>query len=228
MKNDIRKQIEIREQKVRKSRFHSISRERIASVIHSVKDGQGRILEVGCGHADVAVRYVAPNCSELVITDKQQLCDPAALPENTCFMVEDSMQLSFADESFDGIYSVEVIEHVPDPEQFLREGLRVLRTGGTLFFTTPNRHRLTALARWLAGKPIRFPHTYAHDTVLGDITHVREFSLGDLNSLLEGLKFSQKEIRGIYFGVPQFNLGIGMPPSIMQRFAFNWHVRLIK
>ncbi len=220
--------IALREQLILKKRYHRISREHIREVISSIKNGKGRILEVGCGHADVAVQYAASHCSELIITDLEPSFDMTMLPSNVIFKKEDATRLSFVDESFDGIYSVEVIEHVANPEEFIREGLRVLKPGGTLFFTTPNRNRLTALARWLVGKPLRFPHTYTIDPVLGPITHKREYSYGEMKELLNKFEVSETEIKGIYLGIPHWNIGIGKPPKPLDRFAFNWHVRIVK
>jgi 2-polyprenyl-3-methyl-5-hydroxy-6-metoxy-1,4-benzoquinol methylase len=75
------------------------------------------------------------------------------------------------------VIALEVIEHVTDEDKFVTEGLRVLRRGGKLIFTKPNRLRLTALARYLIGRPIRFPHTYAS---YGDLT---EFAVTNRSSL---------------------------------------------
>lgn len=50
---------------------------------------------------------------------------------------EDLTRLSFAEESFDLIVSLDVLEHVPSYEQALAEAYRVLRPGGTFFFTAP-------------------------------------------------------------------------------------------
>ena len=220
--------IALREQLILKKRYHRISREHIREIISSIKNGKGRILEVGCGHADVAVQYVAAHCSELIITDLEPSFDVTKLPSNVLFKKQDATKLTFEDESFDGIYSVEVIEHVANPEDFIQEGLRVLKPGGTLFFTTPNRHRLTALARWLVLKPLRFPHTYAIDPVLGPITHEREYSFSEINELLSKFEVSESEIKGIFLGVPLLDIGIGKPPKPLDRFAFNWHVRMVK
>jgi SAM-dependent methyltransferase len=46
--------------------------------------------------------------------------------------------LPYADAAFDLVVSMDVIEHVADPEPWLREALRVLRPSGKLFLTTPN------------------------------------------------------------------------------------------
>lgn len=46
--------------------------------------------------------------------------------------------LPFDDESFDVVYSANVLEHTDDPERVLWQSLRVLRPGGTLHMEMPN------------------------------------------------------------------------------------------
>jgi len=46
--------------------------------------------------------------------------------------------LPFADETFDVVYSANVLEHTQNPEQVLREAVRVLRPGGALYIELPN------------------------------------------------------------------------------------------
>ena len=46
--------------------------------------------------------------------------------------------LPFPDESFDLVYSANVLEHTNEPARVLAESFRVLRTGGTLQFEIPN------------------------------------------------------------------------------------------
>jgi SAM-dependent methyltransferase len=53
------------------------------------------------------------------------------------YQVENALALSFPDNHFDLIISVEVIEHVGQPEQMMKEIERVLRPGGTLIMTFP-------------------------------------------------------------------------------------------
>ena len=49
------------------------------------------------------------------------------------------LEMPFADNSFDFIVSSEVIEHTPDPLRAIDELYRVLRPGGKLVLTTPNK-----------------------------------------------------------------------------------------
>lgn len=47
-------------------------------------------------------------------------------------------QLPFADNTFDIVYSANVLEHTSDPIQVLREAVRVLKSGGIMYMEIPN------------------------------------------------------------------------------------------
>ena len=49
------------------------------------------------------------------------------------FVLGSATALPFADDSFDGVWSIWVFEHVPNPEQAFREARRVTRDKGVLF-----------------------------------------------------------------------------------------------
>jgi ubiquinone/menaquinone biosynthesis C-methylase UbiE len=75
----------------------------------------------------------------------------------------DLYRLPWPDETFDGIVSLEVIEHMADVPQYLAELHRVLKPGGRLVVSTPHR------------RP---------DRALQDPYHVREFDGPELNAAL--------------------------------------------
>ena len=54
-------------------------------------------------------------------------------------------QLDFPENSVDFIVTFQVIEHIQDDEEFIKEIYRVLKAGGKLILTTPNR--LMSLSR---------------------------------------------------------------------------------
>jgi SAM-dependent methyltransferase len=55
--------------------------------------------------------------------------------------------------TFDCIIALEVIEHLPNPRPFLDCVTALLKPGGTLLLTTPNRHRVFAVLKRALGRP---------------------------------------------------------------------------
>lgn len=72
-----------------------------------------------------------------------------------------------AESSYDLISCIEVIEHVPEDEAFIRNSAKVLKPGGTAFFTTPNGDYIK-----------NEPPNYNPD-------HVKHFTLKELKEMME-------------------------------------------
>ena len=64
------------------------------------------------------------------------LAPTAAASPSAQFQVADALNMPFADNSFDFIWSLESGEHMPTKEKFLQECYRVLKPGGTFLFVT--------------------------------------------------------------------------------------------
>jgi 2-polyprenyl-3-methyl-5-hydroxy-6-metoxy-1,4-benzoquinol methylase len=98
--------------------------------------------------------------------------------------------LPYNDESFDIITCIEVVEHVIDPQNLLKELYRVLGTKGYLVLTTPNIRYLRNLRTLLFNGT--FPHTTTDSFVWGG-GHLHYFTRKDLASLLQSAGFTQIE-----------------------------------
>jgi FkbM family methyltransferase len=100
------------------------------------------------------------------------------------WMVAAIEKLPFADASFDALYASKVIEHVPDGDAALAEWRRVLRPGGTLIVTTPNRARLL--------------NRINHTTTPVSYERLVEFTCDELSAMFERNGFEVLKREGIY------------------------------
>ncbi len=95
------------------------------------------VLDVGCGIGGSS-RILAQSCGFAVtgITISPQQVQRAqqltSKELNVQFLVDDAMSLSFPDESFDVVWSIEAGPHMPDKAIFAKELMRVLKPGGVL------------------------------------------------------------------------------------------------
>lgn len=97
----------------------------------------GRVLEVGAGRGTLSM-YFADSGWDATILDivpevvehaKTQF-DNYSLPVKT--ILADCMDMPIPDNSFDVVFSIGLLEHFSNPEEVLREQLRVLAPGGLL------------------------------------------------------------------------------------------------
>lgn len=103
------------------------------------KNFNGAALEIGCGTGAISksIRLMIEN---LTVSDISEVLARETADALACdWSQEDATKLSFADESYDLVISSECIEHTPDPSRCVVEMLRVLRPGGVLIVTTPNK-----------------------------------------------------------------------------------------
>ncbi len=101
------------------------------------------LLNLGTGEGDYD-RLLAAYCQHLTacdINEEDLACARAMNADvpNVSYEKADALQLPYSDNSFDGVVSCEVIEHVGDSERMLAEIYRILRPGGWVFLTFPNR-----------------------------------------------------------------------------------------
>ena len=99
-----------------------------------------KILEIGCGDGEFSRRIVSLK-SSIIATD----ITPAVItrakknshPKNIKFILENAENFKFKTDSFDIVCGVSILHHI-NIKKALQESYRVLKKGGSLFFTEPN------------------------------------------------------------------------------------------
>lgn len=111
--------------------------ERVSQLLRGRMDIRGkRILDLPCGVGAFSASLMADG-AEIVSVDIER--NEALLVPAERFVLHDAnLMFPFADSEFDGIVSIEGIEHIENPFHFLRECRRVLKDDGCLIVTTPN------------------------------------------------------------------------------------------
>jgi 2-polyprenyl-3-methyl-5-hydroxy-6-metoxy-1,4-benzoquinol methylase len=102
----------------------------------------GRLLDVGCGiggfvHAAEAVGWESYGVD---ISPSVEIARAHGLK-----VLRSTLESAgFQDEYFDAVTLLDVIEHISNPRDLIREAARVLRPGGCLYLLTPNLESLSA------------------------------------------------------------------------------------
>lgn len=98
------------------------------------------VLELGCG-VGYFTEYLARSGATIIANDiSPDLLDVArqrVTAGNVTFKVENAYDLTYEDETFDSVVGSSVLHHL-EVDQALEECFRVLKPGGTIYFTEPN------------------------------------------------------------------------------------------
>ncbi|WP_216215891.1 class I SAM-dependent methyltransferase [Amycolatopsis aidingensis] len=142
------------------------------------------VLEAGCGEGYGAGLISREAAGVLAVDyDEQAMAHVAEHYPRVSPVRANLAFLPVGTGSMDVVANFQVIEHLWDQEGFLAECLRVLRPGGRLLVTTPNRLTFT-------------PDS---DTPLNPY-HTRELSPSELDSLLRTSGFDVELLHGLHHG----------------------------
>lgn len=113
-----------------------------------------KILEVGCGLGYLTYGISKRGYDITGLDISQTAVDEATRKYGNLYSCADLFEYSRLNpEGFDLVIMTEVIEHLPDPVGFMEAAGRLLRPGGSIIITTPNRsvHHKTVL--WQTESP---------------------------------------------------------------------------
>jgi len=182
-----------------------------------------RILDVGCGGGELTKKIKERTGAETYGVDVSlKSCE---LAEEKGIIVKEAdlnQTIPFANKFFDLVFAGDVIEHLVNPDIFLRETKRVLKDNGVLILVTPN------LASWHNRILLLFgimpyglePSTENIKIGFGvfkkvmkhnPVGHLRAFTLGAIKDLLVYHGFSVEKVIG---------KSIVSFPSIFKIFSF--------
>ncbi|MFH1519341.1 MAG: class I SAM-dependent methyltransferase [Candidatus Omnitrophota bacterium] len=159
----------------------------------------GKILDFGCGRGDFT-SMISKYCDSICGIDCSQAAIDSAkdiYPEIDFQVLGESSKFPYADESFDAIFMIDVLEHILDTETLLEETNRVLKSNGHLLIATSQLTRLKLfIIALLSLDKYFYPTT----------PHIRYFTKNNLSGLLrqKGFEVIRYKKNRTYFGfIPQ-------------------------
>lgn len=157
------------------------------------------VLEAGSGEG-YGASYLARSARAVIALDydQQAIAHTRAKYPEVAAVRSNLAQLPFRSGSIDVVVNLQVIEHLWDQIGFLRECERVLRAGGTLVVSTPNR---------ITFSPGR-------DAPLNPF-HTKEFAPDELWDLMAEAGFRVASMSGLYHGARLAGLDAERPGGLI-------------
>ena len=100
-----------------------------------------RVLDVGCGVGQVVARLTDAGFEAYGVDVSEPNIARAAKFSDRCVLY-DGKRLPFPDRHFAAVGALNVLEHVDEPEAFIRELARVTESGGKIVLSSPNFFRV--------------------------------------------------------------------------------------
>lgn len=97
----------------------------------------GRVLDIGCGAGQVVQRLAEAGREVYGVDVSEPNIEKARRFTSRC-QLYDGRRLPFPDGFFNCAGALNVLEHVEEPEAFIREVVRVVEPGGRLVLSSPN------------------------------------------------------------------------------------------
>jgi 2-polyprenyl-3-methyl-5-hydroxy-6-metoxy-1,4-benzoquinol methylase len=150
----------------------------VLAYVEAAKLISGKVLEIGTG-SGYGIEMLSSSADSFLTIDKFESAAGSKASkeiENVEFRQMTVPPLTgLPDNHFDFVVSFQVIEHIQDDVQFVKEIHRVLKKGGKFIVTTPNKKMSLTRNPW----------------------HIREYTIEELKTLLSA-DFNTVEAKGVF------------------------------
>jgi 2-polyprenyl-6-hydroxyphenyl methylase / 3-demethylubiquinone-9 3-methyltransferase len=127
-----------------------------------------KILDIGCGGGFLtnALAQVGHDAVGVDLSNNSlKIAQAKDATKKAVYIQADALHLPFPEKSFDVVCAMDLLEHVEQPAEVIREASRVLKKGGLFFFHTFNRNPLSWLfvikgVEWWMPNTPRHLHVY--------------------------------------------------------------------
>lgn len=199
---------------------------RMKIIREALRNTRGLVLDIGCaeGHftklaSDFATFVIGMDTNATALKKAEQ-------SSKIGFVMADAQWLPYREAVFDNAVCFDVIEHLQNNKQFLRDVRRVLKQGGALYLTTLNRNRLTTIARKIIGRPRHYPHR------IGGGYHLREYTKDEFGNLLTSQGFKVEELKSFFLGTTlrhgYQSVGFASFPKFLEKYCFGLFAKASK
>lgn len=171
----------------------------ILSIIKSIlrnrnKEQIFKILDVGCGGGQLLEQYTKiPKIEVYGVDISEKALKIAHKRDYKTYLCDvENEKLPFENTAFDIIVINDLLEHIIDPDNLLRECHRVLKNEGLLIICVPN---ISHIASWFIQIFLDLPPV---QSARYKSVHVRDYTLRMLKVALELNGFKVEYVRGTY------------------------------
>lgn len=174
----------------------------ITNALKSLREVNRKVLDVGCGRGEFTneIKKERPELnlyrcdfdSKLLKYMKENFGK-----DNVKTALCNAHKLSYVSKSFDAVVMFDILGHLKNPKKVLSEISRVLKKGGTLYLVVPCEADLHTLDGWIK-------KLFGKNLKEAPIGHIQQFTLEEVEDLLEKADFKVKKIRFSYHFLYQF------------------------